>query len=215
MMPCAGTSPNHCAMLFNIYPKRPINSFDIQYPLSNIQYISNIPQRPIWSGRYSTLILLCRRTHSRSSTNITSPILPESWKRGGDFVRNPKIQPAPNVTSLTEGVHESCADTSKCSTGMQQLHMLRLLVFPNLARHQQCVLTSVAWLSFLSSTLVKTSGTPLTGRTWIVVAIPVKFERAATNSIYLLPPAPEATKSRLRFHQARHQIEATQLFSEP
>ena len=194
-------------MCINIYPKRPINSFDIQYPLFNIQYISDIPQRPIWSGRHSTLILLSRGTHSRSSTNITSTILPVPQReRRGCFVRDPK-NTAPNVASLTERAHESWAHSSKCWADMHQLHMLRLLVFPNLARHQQCSLTLVAGLPFLSSILVKTSGTPLTGGTWIVGAIPVKFERAGTNSIYLLAPAPEATKSRLRFHQARHQME--------
>ena len=139
---------DQCAMYVNIYPERPINSFDIQYPLFNIQYISDIPQRPIWSGRHSTLILLSRGTHSRSSTNITSTILPVPQRERRDcFVRDPK-NTAPNVASLTERAHESWAHSSKCWADLHQLHMLRLLVFPNLARHQQCSLTLVAGLAF-------------------------------------------------------------------
>ena len=100
--------------------------------------------------------------HTREAQQIwgTSPILPLPEREArGWFCEEPKNTAAPNVTSLTEGCNES------------SLHMLCLLVFPNLTHHHQCILTLVAWLSFLSSLLVKTGGgTPLTGGTWIVSA---------------------------------------------
>ena len=79
-------------------------------------------------------------------------------RRGRFFVSSPKN------TGLTGRVHESWTDTSKCSAGMQQLHMLRLLVFPYLARHQQCVFTLVAWLHFFVFNFGENQWHPTDGR---------------------------------------------------
>ena len=160
-------------MCINIYPKTS-HQF-VWYSIPFIQYSVYFRYSPktnmVWTPFHIDLALQPHTLEKLNKYYFSYFAGPQ--KRGAHFlVRSPKN------TGLTGRVHESCSDTSKCSAGMQQLHMLRLLVFPNLARHQQCVFTLVAWLTFLSSILVKTSGTPLTGRTWILGAIPVKVEQA-------------------------------------
>ena len=159
-------------MCINIYPVRPINSFVIQYPLFNIQYISDIPQRPIWSGRYSTLILLCA-AHTPEAEPILFSLFRWSKKRGGGlFCGSPKKCCAIERNSA----HESWPDTKKFRTAKHSTACCAFSCFliwvaiNNIFQHRLQV------SAFCSSVLVKTGGTPQTGGTWIVAAIPVKVE---------------------------------------
>ena len=132
-------------MCINIYPVRPINSFVIQYPLFNIQYISDIPQRPIWSGRYSTLILLCP-THTPEAEPISFSLFRWSKKEGRGYFLG-----ISQKCCATEGksAHESWPDTKKIQSSKTQHCRLCILVFPYLSRHQQYIPTPVADFGFL------------------------------------------------------------------
>ena len=131
-------------MCINIYPVRPINSFVIQYPLFNIQYISDIPQRPIWSGRYSTLILLCP-AHTPEAEPISFSLFRSSKKRGGVFsVDLPKM-----LRDRTQKCTWILTWYQKIQSSKTQLYMLCILVFSYLSRHQQYIPTPVAGFGFL------------------------------------------------------------------
>ena len=159
-------------MCINIYPVRPINSFVIQYPLFNIQYISDIPQRPIWSGRYSTLILLCP-THTPEAEPISFSLFRWSKKEGrGYFLwisqkccaieRKSAHESWPNTKKFKAAKHSTAGYAFSC--------FLIWVAINNIFQHR------LQASAFCSSVLVKTGGTPQTGETWIVAAIPVKVE---------------------------------------
>ena len=116
----------------------------VWYSIPFIQYSVDFQYSPktnmVWTPFH---IDLTSQTHTLEKLNkYYFPYFFGCWRRGGAFWWGTQKY------STDREVHESCADPSECSGGMQQLHMLRLLVIPNLAHHQQYILTLVAWLSF-------------------------------------------------------------------